>query len=667
MKPRQVNILEGSTFMVSDVRGDVVPEDEQSSGLFFRDMRHLSRWEIRLNGRELEALSGDAIEYDQALFYLAEPTGTVYRNAQIGIVRARHIGGRLRERLEVSNYSGEPRSLEISILFAADFADLFEVKDQTPKAGSSHDRVGDGAVLLWYQRQDFRRETRITAPGAYCTDRSLTWRISLAAGQTWTGEVDVAVGSDTPRPVPRRPRQPTMTADLNDWLDEAPRLDTEWDDLARTYRRSLIDLAALRFYPDGAGGASLPAAGLPWFMALFGRDSLITSYQALPFVPELCRTTLTALAARQATETDDFRDAEPGKILHELRHGELTHFHQWPQSPYYGTADATSLFLVVLDEYERWTGDVDTVRSLEPAARAAVDWLDHFSDSNHDGFVDYQTRNPTHGLVNQCWKDSWNSIVHPDGSLAALPRATCELQGYAYDARRRTARLARQVWHDADLAARLDRDADRLREAFDAAYWMPAQDCYALALDGHGEQVRTLASNAGQLLWSGIVRPERVAPLVARLLDDRLCSGWGVRTMASGQVPYNPMEYHNGTVWPHDNSLIVAGLTRYGARTEAAGLALGILQAAAHFGHRLPEALVGVARKESPVPIAYPSACLPQAWATGAPLLLLRALLDLQPSGDALAADPCLPDRFGSLRLSGIPGRWGRTDVAAGA
>ena len=316
--------------------------------------------------------------------------------------------------------------------------------------------------------------------------------------------------------------------------------------------------------------ASLPAAGLPWFMALFGRDSLITSYQAIPFVPELARTTLLALGAHQATEWDDFRDAEPGKILHELRHGELAHFGERPHSPYFGSADATPLFLIVLDEYERWTGDVATVRRLEGAARAALEWMERYGDLDGDGYIEYQTRNPMTGLENQCWKDSWNSIVLSGrDDWPRLPRACCEIQGYAYDARVRTARLAREVWDDPELADRLEADAARAaRRSFDRDFWLPDVGFYALALDGDKQPVPTLTSNIGHLLWSGIVADERVEAVVAHLVGERMFSGWGVRTLADGQPVYNPIEYHNGTVWPHDTALIAAGLARYGRRQE---------------------------------------------------------------------------------------------------
>jgi glycogen debranching enzyme len=659
VRPRQVNILEGRTFVVSDGGGDINPDPTEPAGLFYRDMRHLSRWQLRLNGRVLEALSGEAAEYDEALFYLVEPTGTVYRNPTVSLIRRRHVGAGMVERLEVTNHGTQILPLELSVLVDADFADIFEVKDQiTRKTGRYYRSVGD-SIQLGYERGDFRRETDIHADGAFLTPESLTFTLTLEPRQTWYGDIEVSVSTAKAYPVPRRGHRPNMPASLDEWLGAAPVLETDWDDLQRIYRRSLVDLAALRFYPDSVPHSSLPAAGLPWYMALFGRDSLITSYQALPFTPELCRTTLRALAAQQAHAFDDFRDAEPGKILHELRHGELAYFDERPQSPYYGTADATPLFLIVLDEYERWTGDVETVQALEPAARAALGWVEEYGDPDGDGFIEYATRNPETGLLNQCWKDSWNSIVYPDGRLAPLPRATCEIQGYAYDARRRTARLARECWNDPELADRLDREADALRVRFTERYWLPDEGFYALALDGEDRPVPTLTSNIGHLLWSGIVPDEHVGAVVAHLLGERMFSGWGIRTLAEGQPAYNPMEYHNGTVWPHDVSLIAAGLARYGRREEAARLAEAILEAATHFGHQLPEALVGTHRRYTFVPVAYPSACAPQAWASAAPLLLLRVMLGLEPGADGPVVDPCVPARIGRLALHDVPGRWG--------
>jgi glycogen debranching enzyme len=337
-------------------------------------------------------------------------------------------------------------------------------------------------------------------------------------------------------------------------------------------------------------------------------------------------------------------------------------FRERPHLPYFGAADATPLFLILLDEYERWSGDLAFVRDLESEARAALDWIDNFADKDGDGYIEYQRKLET-GLENQCWKDSWNSILFADGTNSKLPRATCEIQGYAYDARRRAARLARVAWDDAQLADRLERDAEELKRRFNRDYWLSERGYFALAIDGDGRKVDALTSNIGHLLWSGIVDDDKIPSCVQHLMSDQLFSGWGVRTMATSAGGYNPVGYHIGTVWPHDNSFIAWGLTRAGYRTEAARIALGILNAATFFNNRLPEAFAGYPRSRTHYPVEYPTACSPQAWATGAPLLLIRTLLGLEPVGNQLMVDPAVPKSIERLELLNIPGRWARTDA----
>ena len=451
--------------------------------------------------------------------------------------------------------------------------------------------------------------------------------------------------------------QASKSTELAGWLARAPTLQAQDPALVRTYRASLSDLAALRMRPDELKhGATLPAAGLPWFMALFGRDSLITSFQALPYLPGLAATTLRVLAAGQAKVRDDFQEQEPGKILHELRLSELTARGERPHSPYYGTADATPLFLILLDEYHRWSGDDELVRMLESNARAALAWIDESGDADGDGYVEYSRRNLTTGLVNQCWKDSWDSIQSADGTLARGPIATCEIQGYVFDARMRCARLARELWEDPALAERLESQAAQLRTNFRRDFWMPERGCHALALDGDKHQVDSLTSNIGHLLWSGLLDEDEAAVTAAHLLDDQLYSGWGVRTLGTRESGYSPLGYHTGTVWPHENSLIVAGLARYGYREPAATLAASVLSAAPHFEHRLPEVFAGFPAGETTVPVAFPTASRPQAWAAGAPLLLLSTLLGLSPGDTDVHVD--VPSEIGDVALALHNNEW---------
>jgi glycogen debranching enzyme len=446
-------------------------------------------------------------------------------------------------------------------------------------------------------------------------------------------------------------------------VGKAPQLESSAEALKTTYQRSIVDLAALRFSPALAAGDSLPAAGLPWFMTMFGRDSIFTSLQALPFTPELAATTLRVLGAWQGSRIDDFRDEDPGRILHEMRYGEMTAFEERPHSPYYGNADATPLYVVLMDEYERWTGDSKLVRAFEPQARAALNWISAYADLQGNGYVSYQRRNEETGLENQCWKDSWDSISYHDGTLPGFPRATCELQGYAYDAKVRGARLARRFWRDPEFADKLEKDAADLKRRFNRDFWVKDRGYFAIALDADGRQVDSLTSNIGHLLWSGIVERSKARTIVRHLMSPQLFSGWGVRTLAEGEGRYNPIGYHVGTVWPFDNSFIAWGLRKYGFKVEAARVAEGILGAAQFFDGRLPEAFGGYSRQMTKYPVQYPTACSPQAWSTGAPLLLLRALLGLEPAGDNLVVDPALPISVGWLELLDIPGRWGRIDA----
>jgi glycogen debranching enzyme len=410
-------------------------------------------------------------------------------------------------------------------------------------------------------------------------------------------------------------------------------------------------------------GRSLPAAGLPWFMTTFGRDSILTSLQALPFQPELASTTLRILGTLQGTRLDDFRDEEPGRIIHEMRYGETAAFEERPHSPYFGTADATPLYIVLLDEYERWSGDTQLVRDYEFEARAALNWIDEYGDLMGNGYLAYRRRNEQTGLENQCWKDSWDSISYRDGRLPGFPRATCELQGYAYDAKTRGVRLARQVWDDPGLADELEQQAAELKRRFNRDFWIEDREYFALGLDADGRHVDALSSNIGHLLWSGIVDADKAAAIARHLLGPALFSGWGVRTLSTLEKRYNPVGYHVGTVWPFDNSFIAWGLRRYGYKEEAARIAAGILDAATYFAGRLPEAFAGYDRTRAKYPAQYPTACSPQAWSTGAPLLFLRTMLGLETSGENLVVKPAMPKKLGHIELLDIPGRWGRIDA----
>ncbi len=664
-----VKILDGNTFVVSDSRGDIEATMSDPTGLFSWDTRFLSRWVLTIDGQRLNPLSVDDLQYFETRFFLVPGTGTVYVDAKLSVIRRRAIADGFHEQLTILNHDAEPVDLQVRVDVASDFADLFEVKDALEKKGEYFRRVQDGRLILGYRRGSYTRESWIWASAkATVDDDGLTFAVHVEPHGEWTTELHVAparteLAERELRPQHRTAVRSDMERGLERWRAQAPRVETDWEWLRIVYERSLVDLAALRFSPMSLPGHSLPAAGLPWFMTMFGRDSIFTSLQALPFAPDLAASTLRALAQRQGTRFDDFREEEPGRILHEMRFGEMTAFEERPHSPYFGAVDATPLFVVLLDEYERWTGDRGLVRELEPEARAALHWIDAYGDRSGNGYVSYKRRNEETGLENQCWKDSWDSISFRDGTIPGFPRATCELQGYAYDAKIRGARLARTIWKDPGFADVLERQAADLKRRFNRDFWVEDGGYFALALDEEGRQVDALTSNIGHLLWSGIAQRAKARECVRHLMGSRLFSGWGVRTLAEGQGRYNPIGYHVGTVWPFDNSFIAWGLRRYGYKAEAARVAAGILDAARFFLGRLPEAFAGYERTETKYPVEYPTSCSPQAWSTGAPLLFLRTMLGLEPQGEHLIVDPMLPKGIGFIQLLDIPGRWGRVDA----
>jgi glycogen debranching enzyme len=656
---------------VSDSRGDIEASATDPTGLFSFDTRFLSRWALTVDGERLTALSTDDLQYFETQFFLVPGTGTVYVDAKTTVIRRRAVADGFREQLTVLNHDVKPVELTIRMEAAADFADLFEVKDALEKKGSYSSQVVADHLVLGYTRETFHRTTTVSSTEpAELDERGLTFRTVIEPHGSWSTELHVGAAILGPGGHSLKPgmalgeeARREMLEDLEHFVARAPTLACDWESLVATYRRSLVDLAALRFSPIIAGGQSVPAAGLPWFMTVFGRDSIFTSLQALPFVPELATTTLRVLGDWQGNRVDDFRDEDPGRIMHEARYGELSAFQERPHTPYYGTADATPLYVVLMDEYERWTGDGELVRAFEMEARAALRWIDDYADLQGNGYIAYQRRNEETGLENQCWKDSWDGISYRDGRLPGFPRATCELQGYAYDAKLRGARLAREFWDDAAYADELEGQAAELKARFNRDFWIEDRQYFALALDADGAQVDALASNIGHLLWSGIVDADKAPAIAAHLLGPRLFSGWGVRTLAEGEARYNPIGYHNGTVWPFDNSFIAWGLRRYGFTSEAAHIAAGNLDAADFYHGRLPEAFGGYERGVTRYPVEFPTACSPQAWSTGAPLLYLRTMLGLEPLDNHLVVEPALPVGIGRIELLDIPGRWGRVDA----
>jgi glycogen debranching enzyme len=664
-----VIILDGCTFFYSNAAGDM--EAAEHEGFFYEDVRHLSHWQLRLDGAPIDPVTSRRVDYYSARI-VGTSAGGDRDDPQVSVLRDRFVSEGAHEDIVLGNLTSEPHEVTLEVAYRSDFADVMEVQEGGNGEGRRWAETTPRSVTLWSDREGYRRGTvvRFSRSGRITKERA-TFRVTLRPRQVWSLCIDLTPIVDGEKRLPLlrcnsfHTHAPKMKVSLDEWLDTAPKLDTDSAALRRTYRQSLLDLAALRIRPDDVHiKSALTGGGLPWFMTIFGRDGLIAAYEALPFRPELAQATLEALAELQAVEWDNFRDAEPGKIMHELRRGTLAALGKVPHTPYYGTHDATALWLIVLDEYERWTGDRRFVREHEEAARAALGWLEGPADLDADGYIEYRKRSDSDkALDNQCWKDSDSSILFADGRKAKPPIGTCELQGYAYDARLRTARLLREVWNDDTAADRLERDAAKLKRRFARDFWVKGRRHFALALDREKKQVDSMTSNTGQLLWSGIVDERRAPGVVRRLLRSDMFTGWGIRCMSSGDGGYNPLEYHNGTVWPHDTALIAEGMRRYGFREEAARVAMALLDAAERFGHQLPEVFAGFPRDRADVPVEYPDALKPQAWAAGAPLLALRTLLGLDVVGGRLRAAPCPVGAIDKLRVRGLHVRGKRVDV----
>ncbi|GAB3801044.1 amylo-alpha-1,6-glucosidase [Micromonospora zhanjiangensis] len=667
----RISILDGQTFVVSDCNGDIDASPSTATGLFTFDTRYLSRWLLRINGEPLNSLSVDDTTYFESRFFLVPGAPTHYVDAKVSVIRERSIGGGFLEKVTIFNHDRKPVDLDVRVEVAADFRDLARIRDGNPQVGEHYARVENGRLTLGYQRGRFRREANVACSAQNQPDRrGLSIPVHLEAHAKTSFKLRVVTFALAPggRDIrdllgARRDRSnDQLRQELDEWVRQMPRLDCDWKPLTVTYQRSVVDLAALRFRALTNPNAAFPAGGLPWAMTITGRDSIITSFQALPFVPEMAKSTLTFLGIVQGNNLDDFRDEEPGKIQREFRYGETAAFEERPLSPYFGSADTTPLWLILLDEYERWTGDADLVRELEPEARAALHWLDEFGDLLGNGYLAYQPRGRA-GLINQGWKEAPDAISYADGSLPGLPRATCELQGYAYDARMRAARMARLFWGDPTMADRLEKQAEALKERFNEDFWIGRLGYYAVALDSDGRQVDALASNIGHLLWSGIVDESRAGRIVEHLVGPRMFTGWGIRSLATSAARYNPIGYQTGAVWPWDNSFITLGMRRYGFTAEAALVTESVLEAGYTFGGRLPECFGGYERSDTKHPVEYPSACSPQAWSTGATLMFLRTLLGLKPVEEYLVTQPAVPASIDRIDLLNIPGRWGLADA----
>lgn len=651
-----VVVISGAVFAVANKSGDFEPGTHE--GFYAFDTRFLSRLSLTLDGRAPAPVSARTLEHGVASFYATSRRSKRLPAGAVSLVRDRIVSHGLHEDITVINHSRETRTFTLRLTFDADFADLFEVRrGPVRKVGKTAVEDHGATLILSYTRGHFVRETRITfSRQPEIRTRVASFEITLEPKTTWSTCVSIlpvlpespeepplsCVGESLGPPFAQETRLVSPRAAMREEeradgpLQDVPELITDIPDLRQTYTQAVTDLRALLL--TRGNGHYILAAGLPWFMALFGRDSIIAAIQSKLLGTELMVGTLHALAPLQATAVDRFREAQPGKLPHEVREGALSFLEEVPHSRYYGSVDATPLFNILLWEAFQWTGDLDLVRRFLPTAEAAIRWIDQYGDMDGDGFVEYK-RHTRRGLVNQGWKDSWDSTCFADGTLAEGPIALAEVQGYVYDAKIKTAELYHAVGEHRKAEA-LAEAARRLKKRFNDAFWMPREEYYALALDGRKRQVDAITSNLGHCLWSGIVDQARAPKVAQRLIASDMFSGWGVRTLSSDMSRYNPLSYHNGSIWPHDNSIIAAGLARYGFDSQARQVAMAILDSAATFpDHRLPELFAGYPRRVLSFAVPYPSANAPQAWASGSVIYLLETLLGVTPAGDRLLVE----------------------------
>jgi glycogen debranching enzyme len=669
--PPFLTINHGSTFMVTDLNGLI--NQKNFLGIFTDDTRFLSYYGCYADGEEWVLLRSTATTYYASQVYLTNPELTtedgIIPKGSLSLTISRTVDGGIHEDLDLTNYGLKRVKFNLEIALRSDFGDITEVMaNQFVRRGSIETKWNEASNELHttYKNKDFCRsliyQPKNYSSQPYYANGRVSFEVALEPGESWhtCGKFilvlnnnirepshvcyDSAVDTEVNSELERLHRQ---------WLETATELTTANEEVYRIYKQSAADLAALRLYDyDLEPDMWLPAAGVPKFVAVFGRDSLIASLQSNMVHPGFARGALKKLAQLQATTLDDWRDAQPGKILHEIRRGELAHFHKVPHTPYYGTADATILYLITLHETWKWLGDDALLREYRETALRCLEWIDNYGDLDGDGFQEYKTRS-SNGIENQGWKDSGDSIVYADGSQVKAPKALCELQGYVFDAWMRMAEVF-EALGESDRVTELLTKAAKLQVNFEEHFWCEDIGFYALALDPEKQPVRTIASNAGHCLWSGIINPERASRVVEKLFEPEMFTGWGIRTLSANNPAYNPYSYHLGSIWPHDNGIIALGLKRYGFAEEAARLARSIFGAASYFAnYRLPEVYSGIKEKPGGFPVPYIEANVPQAWAAGSVFHLLQAILGV--SADApnkrLCVNPSLPHWLPDLTL----------------
>ncbi|OMF62171.1 amylo-alpha-1,6-glucosidase [Paenibacillus sp. FSL R5-0490] len=661
-------IKENNLFLLTDEQGDITANHSYGLGLYKNDTRFLSKFNVRINNEKPILLHSDGSENYMSAILSTNPHQEkdgelILWRESIEIERKRFIyDDVLYETVTAKNYFPKPVTFDLNIEADADFHDMFIVRGfQTGDVGKRTGQTADKNSLTFHYdgADDIKRETRIQwdtplLPKEVKEGGEITFTLSLRhqESKSVTFMVIPLENAETRTDLlPVNVALQKLKSSYQSWSSELASVETDYQPLQRLVDRGLSDLRVLL---TDTGYGNFPVAGLPWFGVPFGRDSLIAALQMIAFQPDVAKGTLFTMASQQGTKVDPWRDEQPGKIMHEIRYGELANTNQIPFTPYYGTIDATPLFLVLLTEYVKWTGDLETFRQLEENVKRALEWIDQYGDRDGDLFVEYHQES-SKGIANQGWKDSGDSIVHRNGDYAETPIALSEVQGYVYQAKQGIASIYNKLGNK-EAASELKAQAEKLQEAFENEFWMEDQEFYAIALDGRKKQVGTITSNPGHVLYSEMLAEKRAEKVSSMLTGEKMFSGFGIRTMGEGEAGYNPMSYHDGSIWPHDNSMILLGMSKLGFSADAKKVMTGLIQASQYFEYdRLPELFCGYGAEIGKA-VKYPVACSPQAWAAGTPLVFVQSLLGLFPDSlkKEIQLSPMLLDEMNTLTVTNI-------------